>query len=280
MSFSQSVKIEILNNKLSKKKTLSLLQGLIFTSSRFENEHLYIIRLNKSIISETIRELLRSKNIQFFWAQANRNWIVVRQKDVDIESQPADIQSFFAGLFLGGGSTSSPKAKTYHLEISFMNFERFQKIVNLLKLNNLEVDFHSIVRNNKNIIYLKKIDQIIFFLQIIGAVEHSWQLEETRLNRDFKLNSNRLVNFDFFNTKRLVEAARKHISYFHYIQENNLEFRFSNEELTFFKIRKENPEYSLQDIANILKKDYNIIKTKGGLNHWLIKLKKVVNERK
>ncbi|WP_434336903.1 DNA-binding protein WhiA [Mesomycoplasma conjunctivae] len=280
MSFSQSVKIEILNNKLSKKKTLSLLQGLIFTSSRFENEHLYIIRLNKSIISETIRELLRSKNIQFFWAQANRNWIVVRQKDVDIESQPADIQSFFAGLFLGGGSTSSPKAKTYHLEISFMNFERFQKIVNLLKLNNLEVDFHSIVRNNKNIIYLKKIDQIIFFLQIIGAVEHSWQLEETRLNRDFKLNSNRLVNFDFFNTKRLVEASRKHISYFHYIQENNLEFHFSNEELTFFKIRKENPEYSLQDIANILKKDYNIIKTKGGLNHWLIKLKKVVNERK
>lgn len=278
MTFSQEIKQELLNNKMGKKQFISFLQGIIFSACKFESQSKFTIRFNKPNIAQQIRNLLNSNKISYESDSHNKNWITIESNYINIEQNPENVTYFFAGLFLGGGSISKPTSRFYHLEIAFLNRGKFEKIKSLFQKNNLDLNFHSTFAHNKFILYLKKINEIIYFLMAIRATERASKLEEIRIERDYRLNSNRLTNFDIHNLKRVAQAATKHIENYEIVLKNNKQNLFSQQELTFFELRKNNPGLTLEEIKEILKKEYNITKSKSGLNHWLMKLKNVIKE--
>lgn len=278
MTFSQEIKQELLNNKMGKKQFISFLQGIIFSACKFESQSKFTIRFNKPNIAQQIRNLLNLNKISYESDSHNKNWITIKSNYINIEQNPENVTYFFAGLFLGGGSISKPTSRFYHLEIAFLNRGKFEKIKSLFQKNNLDLNFHSTFAHNKFILYLKKINEIIYFLMAIRATERASKLEEIRIERDYRLNSNRLTNFDIHNLKRVAQAASKHIENYEIVLKNNKQNLFSQQELTFFELRKNNPDLTLEEIKEILKKEYNIVRSKSGLNHWLMKLKNVIKE--
>ncbi|WP_232510564.1 DNA-binding protein WhiA [Mesomycoplasma dispar] len=278
MTFSQKTKLEILANRLSRQKFYSLLKGLIFSASKFDDPNFFTIRINKIEISTKLREIFNLYKLDFSNSKLNKNWICVEKKLLKIEKTPKNIQYFFAGIFIGGGSISPLESKTYHLEISFLEKEKCEKVLSILNQNQLEFTFRQIFHRNRFKLYLKKVNEIVYFLMAIGALEQATRLEILRIERDHYLNANRITNFDIKNAKKISDSSANFIKKWNLIQENKLVSFFNEKEVTFFLTRKENPELSLQEISQILKKKYNISITKPGLNYWLSKVDKILEK--
>ncbi|WP_341490918.1 DNA-binding protein WhiA [Mesomycoplasma ovipneumoniae] len=278
MTFSQQAKLEILANRLTRPKFNSLVKGLIFSSSLDDDPNLFILRINKNEINSRLIEIFRKFQLNFSETKKNKNWICIEKKIIKIDKTPENIQYFFAGLFVGGGSISPLGSKSYHLEISFLDKSKCEKVLNILRQNQLEFTFKQIFYQNRLKIYLKKVNEIIYFLMAIGALEQASKLEILRIERDHYLNANRITNFDIKNAKKISESSTNFIKKWKLIQKNNLTSEFSDQELIFFEIRQKNPELSLQEICKILKKEYNIIRTKAGLNYWLVKSNKILEK--
>ncbi|MDW2918995.1 DNA-binding protein WhiA [Mesomycoplasma ovipneumoniae] len=278
MTFSQQAKLEILANRLTRPKFNSLVKGLIFSSSLDDDPDFFILRINKNEINSRLIDIFRKFQLFFSENKKNKNWICIEKKLIKINKTPENIQYFFAGLFIGGGSISPLGSKSYHLEISFLDKTKCEKVLNILRQNQLEFTFKQIFYQNRLKIYLKKVNEIIYFLMAIGALEQASKLEILRIERDHYLNANRITNFDIKNAKKISESSTNFIKKWNLIKKNNLTSQFSDQELIFFEIREKNPELSLQEICEILKKEYNIIRTKAGLNYWLVKSNKILEK--
>ena len=63
-----------------------------------------------------------------------------------------------------------------------------------------------------------------------------------------------------------------------FIEAHNLQDKFTREQLLFFNFKKNHPFLPLSQIVEELAHKYQIVKTKGGLNHWLIKLRNVYEQ--
>ncbi|MDO6829506.1 DNA-binding protein WhiA [Mesomycoplasma ovipneumoniae] len=278
MTFSQQAKLEILANRLTRPKFNSLVKGLIFSSSLDDDPNFFILRINKNEINSRLIDIFQKFQLFFSKTRKNKNWICIEKKLIKIDKTPENIQYFFAGLFIGGGSISPLGSKSYHLEISFLDKSKCEKVLNILRQNQLEFTFKQIFYQNRLKIYLKKVNEIIYFLMAIGALEQASKLEILRIERDHYLNANRITNFDIKNAKKISESSTNFIKKWNLIKKHNLTSEFSDQELIFFEIRQKNPELSLQEICEILKKEYNIIRTKAGLNYWLVKSNKILEK--
>ncbi|WP_337897755.1 DNA-binding protein WhiA [Mesomycoplasma ovipneumoniae] len=278
MTFSQQAKLEILANRLTRPKFNSLVKGLIFSSSLDDDPNFFILRINKNEINSRLIEIFKKFQLFFSKTRKNKNWICIEKKLIKIDKTPENIQYFFAGLFIGGGSISPLGSKSYHLEISFLDKSKCEKVLNILRQNQLEFTFRQIFYQNHLKIYLKKVNEIIYFLMAIGALEQASKLEILRIERDHYLNANRITNFDIKNAKKISESSTNFIKKWNLIKKHNLTSEFSDQELIFFEMREKNPELSLQEICEILKKEYNIIRTKAGLNYWLVKSNKILEK--
>ncbi|WP_337904857.1 DNA-binding protein WhiA [Mesomycoplasma ovipneumoniae] len=278
MTFSQQAKLEILANRLTRPKFNSLVKGLIFSSSLDDDPNFFILRINKNEINSRLIDIFQKFQLFFSETRKNKNWICIEKKLIKIDKTPENIQYFFAGLFIGGGSISPLGSKSYHLEISFLDKSKCEKVLNILRQNQLEFTFKQIFYQNRLKIYLKKVNEIIYFLMAIGALEQASKLEILRIERDHYLNANRITNFDIKNAKKISESSTNFIKKWNLIKKHNLTSEFSDQELIFFEIREKNPELSLQEICEILKKEYNIIRTKAGLNYWLVKSNKILEK--
>lgn len=88
---------------------------------------------------------------------------------------------FFAGLFLSSGSIIN--GRTNHLELKFNDLINAENA--LLILNSHGLEFKKIIRKQKIIIYLKKIENICDFLKAIETIESYYLFEDGKIQRDF-----------------------------------------------------------------------------------------------
>ncbi|UWD34264.1 DNA-binding protein WhiA [Mesomycoplasma molare] len=278
MSFSHDVKLEILNKKRKEKQFLNFIKGLVFCNCKInEKKEELIIKINKEDISLNIKEKLSKFNIKYYRSPKNKNWIVILKNSIDLSFQIEDPIHFFAGSFVGGGTISDINSTSYNLQISF-----FEKEVGELLLEKLNVhfSFSQIKRNDKYFLYEKKGENILNFLNAIGALKSFTLFFDQKNIRDIENNANRLANLDIHNQQRLVEAAQRDIANFSFLKANNLLDKLNEDQITFFEIRTKDPLLNLNEISDILKDKYQIIKTKSGLNHWSIKLNKLIEKYK
>ncbi|WP_373439929.1 DNA-binding protein WhiA [Metamycoplasma equirhinis] len=269
-SFTLNIKKEIMARQLNKSQKLNLLNGII-TSAKIKNNQAHVI-LNNLEIYEFLKKILLSLKINFEVSQKN-------SIDIDINliesTQIKKERDFFAGIFLVSGSISDSKSVYNHLELNFFEEENAKAIVKILNDHNL--NFKIIERRSKYIAYVKKLEDICDFLKAIEAIDSYYEFEVSKIERDYLNNINRITNFDIYNQERIAQANVLFLHNLKFIKENNLEEKFSPEELRFFKIKKENLDSSLSELTQLAIKQ-KIYKSRSGFNHTLMKLKKIAEK--
>ncbi|MCK5945827.1 MAG: DNA-binding protein WhiA [Mycoplasmataceae bacterium] len=271
MSFAQVIKEEILVRDFSKEEAHFFIEGLI-SSSGIVKKNKITIKVNKSYVSESIRDLLDQMNIKYESNKENKNWItLVDFKHTGEIKKPTQ---FFSGVFIGGGSISDISSTAYHLELQMYSNINAAKSMKFLNQERYGFKFKIIQRRNMWVIYIKKSEQIADFLKAVEAFKSLMKFEDERIERDFHNQLNRYSNLDIYNQQKLADASVKFKRMLSNMMKNGNENQFKDNELLFFKVKKNNPYLSLAQLVTLLKEKYNVIKTRGGLNHWLIKLKK------
>ncbi|MEE3928153.1 DNA-binding protein WhiA [Mycoplasmopsis ciconiae] len=272
ISFSKQIKLEVLENQKLPKYIKSFLNGFILSNAKVENQT-YIINIKYQPIRDYIISFLQKLRISF----EHKNTIIkINMDNFKIKEQIDHPSNFFAGVFCGGGNLSTKNSTSYHLEISSYYIVNLQFMIE--KLNQYNFNFSIIKRRQRYIAYIKKTELLVDFLAAIEAKNAYFELQDIKIKRDIENSINRVNNIDFSNLTRVAQSSINHIKLINYMFENNLEKYFNQEQLVFFRLKSEFPELTLNEIKAILQSEHNIFITKGGLNHWIIKLKKVIKQ--
>lgn len=184
------------------------------------------------------------------------------------------LRYFIAGAFLASGSVNSPTGKNYHLQMVISDEEDakyFLKLLNRFR-NEKSMDFKIIQRRNKYVLYLKKAEQIATFLSIVFATDCFFEFENIRIEKDYLNSDNRLQICYNANYQKSLQKGEKQAEEIKYIIDKVGMSLFNQKEEFVAKIRLENNDYSLTQIADALREEYHIEVSKSGINHILNKI--------
>ena len=224
------------------------------SKSNLSKNTIYTIEIQEA--SETIIEDL---DISFLEGKISKN--IVRNDDT--------ISGYLAGAFLASGSVNSPSTSNYHLEIA-LNSENYAKWLSKLfsKYHNSDIEPKIIKRREQFVIYFKKSDQISNFLIMIGAVECCLEFEEVRANRDIVNSTNRMLNMDTANMKRIYDTGARQVNEIKLIDERLGIKNLRNDKMILLcELRLENEAASLNDLSSIMSQKLGKNITKSNINH-------------
>lgn len=223
-SFSNITKRELLDVQRNKKCCVfasiyafvylsTLIQDtFVLKKTNAENGNFVINRISsvlKKPIAEYIpknRELLINKGFSRFSTFAEIKSGAFKCDDC--------IGEFFKSLFLICGTITDP-LKDYRLELVFDDESKKNEIYDFL----IERGFtpKTTIRTNKHIIYLRNSEQIENFLAMIGAVNATFSVMNSKILKEFKNNANRVSNCDSANINKSLKANEKYIDAISYL---------------------------------------------------------------
>lgn len=180
-------------------------------------------------------------------------------------------KAYLRGSFLAGGSISDPE-KTYHLEITTHKqclAKTICSLINSFKSN----DFNAkvIKRKGNFIIYLKEGENIVDFLNIIGAHTALLELENVRILKGMRNSVNRIVNCETANLEKTINASMRQVENIKYLKDN-VGFGSLPENLKVIaELRLIYPDANLTELGEALDPPLG----KSGVNHRLRKLDKI-----
>jgi len=183
-------------------------------------------------------------------------------------------RSYLRGAFLGAGSVNSPEGN-YHLEI-IVNDNTYAE--DLAALMNRFPDIQAKISSRKNwkIVYLKESEQIVNFLNVIGAHQALLKFENIRIVKGMRNQVNRLVNCETANLNKIVNASMKQLENIKIIQDmiglDKLPLRLQ----TIASLRLQNPDVSLKELGEMMDPPIG----KSGVNHRMRKLEELAEELK
>lgn len=216
-------------------------------------------RLSYSIIIEEGDYLIDDLEINFLEGKISKN--LVFNDDM--------ISGYVAGAFLASGSVNSPKNSNYHLEVS-LNNENYAKWFSklLLKYKGTEFSPKIIKRRNNYIVYLKKAQQVVDFLSMMGTTNATLEFENIRIDREFSSIGNRLQNLDSANFAKTADAAIRQIEDIKLIDEIfGIENIQNKKQKELMKLRLQHEDYSLIELANELSKITGTQVSKSNISH-------------
>ena len=300
-SFTQTVKDEICSLEYSDAQLLGLLSGFIMTNGRvdFENDVISLSTESSKIAKLIYKSINHLFNITPVFTYSKKmkldKCVVYHIKIVTcIESileqlelynhreeiVPHDLildnglRSFIAGVFLASGSVNSPSGDNYHLQMVVDTEQDGNFLIKLLNRfrNEKKMDSKMIARRTKFVVYIKKADQISNFLAVVNASNSMLQFENVRIEKDFINSDNRYQICYNANYQKTLEKATKQIEDINIIEEK-LGLKYLNEkEQIIAKIRLENVDIPLSQIADILLEEYQIKMSKSSVNRVLTSL--------
>jgi hypothetical protein len=180
-------------------------------------------------------------------------------------------RSFLRGAFLASGSISDPE-KTYHLEIT----DKDKKLAHELSVlaNSFGLNTKIIKRKGTYVIYMKEGENIVDFLNIIGAHTALMSLENVRILKEMRNNVNRLVNCETANLDKTVNASVRQIENIRLIKDK-LGFENLPDNLReIAELRLTHKDLNLKELGELL----NPVLGKSGVNHRLRKID-VISEK-
>lgn len=181
--------------------------------------------------------------------------------------------AYIKGAFLGSGSCTLPheKGKTgYHLEIVFAEKKAAKGFCKLLF--EFELLAKMTERKETYVVYLKSKEIISDFLAVIGVKKALAKFLEFVEKRDEANYDNRTKNCQTGNADKLALAAEKQVAAIDKLLNSELWEDLSDELKALAKLRRENPTFSLQQLAD------NLCVSKSCLNHRMRKLMELANQ--
>ncbi|PLX31642.1 MAG: DNA-binding protein WhiA [Clostridiales bacterium] len=180
-------------------------------------------------------------------------------------------RAYLRGAFIGGGSLSDPE-RSYHLELVAHSPEYGEALMNIMRP--YELSPKMIERKGSQVVYLKEGDQIIDFLNVIGAHQTLLDFENVRIMKQMRNDINRIVNCETANLTKTADAAYRQIQDILLIEEERgLDFLSENlKEIALARI--EHREASLQELGQLLDSPIG----KSGVNHRFKKIREIALE--
>lgn len=183
-------------------------------------------------------------------------------------------KSYLRGVFLAGGSINDPDS-SYHLEIWVDSHDYALELTSLIK-EKFQLEFKIRSRNGDYLLYLKKAEDIVKVLNIIGAHSALLNFENTRVLKEVRNQVNRIVNCETANLNKTIEAARKQIENIKLIEKVKGLDSLTPSLQEIARLRLENPYVSLKELGELLEPSLS----KSGVNHRLRRIKKIAKEIK
>lgn len=173
--------------------------------------------------------------------------------------------AFLRGVFLKCGSVNAPD-KSNHLEMKVGSEMNADEMCIFLREMGLEAKVSK--RRGKYVVYFKDGDTIFHVLSVMGAQKCAFDVVNTQIEKNIRNNVNRVNNCEMANMQKSANATVRQLDA---IKELMSDERFDNlpEKLLYTAtLRRDNPDYSLTDLANA----HNPPITKSCVNHRLEKI--------
>ncbi|NLJ79491.1 MAG: DNA-binding protein WhiA [Firmicutes bacterium] len=243
------------SSPLVARKILLLVQGLypqlptqvLFIRSRTRRAQRYTVRVLGSSAAEQVYGDFKKQKM-------DQERPILRKKCCR--------RAFLRGAFLSRGSVTNPE-KTYHLEISTEQSSLAYKI--LETMDSLTIRAGLIQRKGSFLAYLKDGQQIVNFLNLVGADTALLKFENVRVLKEMRNQINRLVNCETANVDKTITAALTQLEDIRLI-ENRIGLEQLPPKLRMVaELRVQNPYASLQELANLMAPKMS----KSGVNYRL-----------
>lgn len=181
------------------------------------------------------------------------------------------MKSFTRGAFLSCGSVTTPE-HSYQLEFSVQNEQLAENLITVLGESGFTPRLSQ--RKQNHIIYFKESEIIVDLLNYIGAQKSAFRVIDTKILKDIRNNANRLANCDTANIDKVISAAQSQIDSIELLERRGMFNELSRELQETARLRLENPEASLSELAEL----HDPPITKSGASHRLAKLVKLASE--
>ncbi len=175
-------------------------------------------------------------------------------------------RAYLRGAFLAAGAINDPLKVSYHMEISTADEEQGQVLCQLMQREGLAPK--TVRRKEDLVVYLKEGEQIVRFLNIIGAHTALLKFEDARVIKEVRNQVNRLVNAETANLNKTVEASLRQLEAIRIIQLHQGWDKLSPGLRQIADLRLEHPDLSLQELGQTADPPLS----KSAVNHRLRKL--------
>ncbi len=237
----------------------------IRNQKRFRVTQIYILE-----ITEKINTILETLNI----LKDNKK-ILPEEYFLSTEEECA---AFLRGAFLACGSINDPSTAGYHLEFTSSTKKEGLYLASLLKKFNISAKV--LKRNNHYMTYIKSAEMISDLIRLFGATNCFFYFEDIRIYRDHKNMVNRLNNCEIANQEKILKSGMKQLEDIKYLHEHDLIGLLDENVQEAVKYREAYPETSLSELADIITQETGRQIGKSGINHYFIKVKKLVEKHK
>lgn len=177
-------------------------------------------------------------------------------------------RAYIRGCFLATGSISDPDS-SYHLEITLPSRLLAEEFIYYISEFGIKPRY--ITRKGHFLVYLKEGQEIVDFLNIVGAHNALMQLENIRIVKDMRNQVNRIVNCETANLEKTVNASCRQVENIRYIEKILGLESLPDGLCEIARLRLENPDVSLSELGKML----NPPLSKSGVNHRLRKIDKI-----
>jgi DNA-binding protein WhiA len=173
------------------------------------------------------------------------------------------------------GSVTDPN-KEYHLELVLPENDRTPALLDFIAEHgmSLKETTRGRARSKKTVLYAKESELIEDCLTYIGAANHSMEIMQVKIVKDFRNRVNRSVNCENANLDKTVAASNKSTADIEYIFSTMGADWLSPDLRETARLRVENPEMSLSELCGMFPEKIS----RSGLNHRLKKLSKLAEE--
>ncbi len=272
MSYTHQVKDEILKKDIetTKEKLLEVYAFLKSKKSFYEDK--IELRLENKKLAERVYELLRKLvDLRIFikystsrrFGEHNVYTITIpRQKgyklflekleSISVEEILDDekmLSGFLRGMFLGSGYIKNPD-KEYALDFFIDDEETSEELYNILKLKEKRV--FKTKKRNKYIVYLRNNEDIMDVMVFAGSLQEFFKYEEVIMMKELKNKTIREMNWELANETKSLDTGKKQTKMINYIKENAGLESLSKVLEEVARLRLDNPESSLNELAEII----------------------------
>lgn len=157
-------------------------------------------------------------------------------------------RAYLRGTFLGTGWIASPD-RQHHLEMVTQAMEAADALGQLLFSYSISV--RMLYRKESLVLYLKEAEQIVRFLNVVGAHEALLRYEDIRALKEMKNLVNRQVNAETANLAKTVEASARQVEALERLQADGRMEGLSSALRELAMLRLERPDASLKELGEL-----------------------------
>ncbi len=184
--------------------------------------------------------------------------------------------AFFAGCFLTGGFINNPE-KGYLLEFNTPRYNFAGEFAAYLSQNGFTP--RRSVRKSQYMVYFKASEQVEDLLTLMGAVNNSFAVMNSKIVKDIRNNANRITNCETANIEKTIEATKRSLESIAFLEEQGAFTRLAPAVQQLAILRKNNPDLPLIELGALCEPPIG----KSGVSHRLRKIEdaaKALRERK